>query len=254
MPVTAQGGDPGWGAGWVTGSGTSGTITAVSYNIRFGEKGLAGVAADLAASGADVIALQEVDRRPRAGVDQAQWLANRLGMDAYYGPNALWPGKQRGNAILSRYPLTATNLRLPREGRTEPRGLIWARVNLDGTVLTVYATHLHFAGASRAIQARAVAAKVGVPGCGTILMGDLNSSPHTPMYRAVTRRLADPFASGRYGPGRTAPVAHPKARIDYVVHSPDLAVRHAAVLPAGASDHRGVKVVLSVPPEASCAG
>jgi endonuclease/exonuclease/phosphatase family metal-dependent hydrolase/murein DD-endopeptidase MepM/ murein hydrolase activator NlpD len=254
VPVTAPGGEPGWNPTW-TSPPTSGrgTVRVVSYNIRFGQKGLTGVARDLAATRADIIGLQEVDRRPRGGVDQARWLADRLNMYVYYGPNATWPGKQRGNAILSRYPLTAVNLRLPRVGRTEPRGLIWARVNVDGTVLNVFVTHLHFAGTSRTVQARAVAGKIGTPACGTLLLGDLNSAPHTAMHRAVIRHLADPFATGRYGPGRTAPAHHPRARIDYILHSTQLHVRHAGVRPAGASDHRAVSVTLSVPGQASCA-
>jgi endonuclease/exonuclease/phosphatase family metal-dependent hydrolase len=251
VPVIAPGGQPGWDPSWDTASGEGETVGVVSYNIRFGQKGLAGVARDLAATRADIIGLQEVDRRA-PGVDQARWLARRLGMRVFYGANATWPGKQRGNAILSRYPLAAVNLRLPRVGRTEPRGLIWARVNVDGAVLNVFVTHLHFGGPSRTVQARAVAAKIATPGCGTLLLGDLNSSPHTSMYRAVTRHLADPFAAGRYGRGRTAPVHRPRARIDYILHSRQLQLRHASVRRAGHSDHRAVTADIRVPGGASC--
>ena len=94
-------------------------LTVASFNIHHGagtddRLDLERVAAEIKRTGAAVVGLQEVDRfwsERSAFVDQAQWLADRLGMHVVYGANldldppALdRPRRQYGTAILSVAP------------------------------------------------------------------------------------------------------------------------------------------------------
>lgn len=142
----------------------------VTYNIQYG-RGRDG-RYDLdriaeAVDGADVIALQEVERFwPRSGmVDQVAVLAKRLPEYWWsYGPNldlfspAGFPGeasdrrRQFGNLIMSRTPiLSSRNIALPRSPgaeQTMQRGALEAIVTSQrGVSLRVYSTHLSYLSA-----------------------------------------------------------------------------------------------------------
>jgi endonuclease/exonuclease/phosphatase family metal-dependent hydrolase len=143
----------------------------VTYNIQYG-RGRDG-RFDLdriadAVDGADVIALQEVERFwPRSGmVDQVQWLAKRLPEYWWvYGPNldlfspAGFPGeasnrrRQFGNLILSRTPIQASrNIALPRvpgAEQTMQRGALEAiAASPSGRSVRIYSTHLTYLDAA----------------------------------------------------------------------------------------------------------
>jgi len=101
-------------------AGAAGTLKVMTYNIRHGRgmdmvidlERLAGV---IAASGAGVIGLNEVDIETErsGGVDQAAALGELLGMHVVYGPNLEYQGGLFGNAVLSRFPvLMARNVSL----------------------------------------------------------------------------------------------------------------------------------------------
>lgn len=155
----------------------------VTYNIHYGVgrdgfHDLDRIAA--AVDGADVIALQEVERFwPRSGmVDQPRELGKRL-PDYWwvYGPNvdlhsaAGFPGeaagdrRQFGNMILSRTPIRGSeNVRLPRlaEGaRSMRRGALEAVIDTPRRGgLRVVSTHLCYLSATtRIAQVRAIFAR-----------------------------------------------------------------------------------------------
>ena len=108
-------------------------MRVVSYNIHHGvgtdgRLELERTAATLAATGAELVGLQEVDRHfgARSGfVDQAGWLGERLGMHVAYGPTidlsppaADRPRRQYGNAVLAVPEILGwRNLLLPRGRR-----------------------------------------------------------------------------------------------------------------------------------------
>jgi endonuclease/exonuclease/phosphatase family metal-dependent hydrolase len=229
----------------------------MTFNIQHGKGGdgrvdLARTGQVIRDAGADVVGLQEVDRHygTRSGfADQAGWLADYLGMHVVYGAAqdhapARRGGDRRqyGNAILSALPIDdSENIHLPRSGRHEQRGLLRARITVDGVSWQVYATHLqHDDPAERLIQAKAAGLLLGTPER-TVLLGDLNAQPTTPEVRALTNVLVDTWEAAGDGPGHTSASPTPSQRIDYVLHSPDLRISAAMVLtsaPASAaSDH-----------------
>ncbi|MFE6508087.1 endonuclease/exonuclease/phosphatase family protein [Nocardioides sp. NPDC057764] len=237
------------------------TVTVLSYNIKHASLarrdggGVAALAEEITSSGADVIALQEADnvagrttgtaeeQRDQVAANVYE-LARSLGMQFAYSVTGDWRGRPViDNAILSRYPIIdADHTKLPGGIDIQPRGLL--RVSLDTTtagVIDVYASHLHYTGNIRVTQAQAVQRAIGDPDCGTVLMGDMNTTPNSTAYRALAKNLRDPFAGGRHGAGHTAPATNPRSRIDYVLHDPASTVVDAQVMPEGASDHRGVR-------------
>ncbi|MCH7992087.1 MAG: endonuclease/exonuclease/phosphatase family protein, partial [Gemmatimonadetes bacterium] len=110
------------------------TLRVAAYNIRHGlgvdgEVDLERIADVLRPLHADVITLQEVDRRVERtnGVDQARRLGELLGMEAHFGDFMPYQGGEYGMAVLSRFPvLGVTNVRLP-DG-DEPRTALEVRV------------------------------------------------------------------------------------------------------------------------------
>jgi endonuclease/exonuclease/phosphatase family metal-dependent hydrolase len=236
-------------------------MRVVSYNIHHGvgadgRLDLERVAATIAATGADLVGLQEVDRHfgPRSDfVDQAAWLGERLGMHVAYGaavdraPSADGgPHRQYGNAVLSvREVLAWRNVRLPRPAGTEQRALLEALVHVDGQPLRFLVTHLqNRSQPARLVQVdviRAVAAGLPIP---VVLAGDLNARAGSREVRRLTAVLGDAWATAGNGRGHTFPARVPTTRIDYVLASPDLRAAAAVVVDSRASDHRPVQADL----------
>ena len=141
----------------------------VTYNIGYGmgpdgESTLDRVAE--AVDGADIIALQEIERFwPRSGmVDQPRLLGKRLpGYWWVFGPNIdlhsaeTFPGEQAdrrrqfGNMLLAKRPILASrNIPLARCSHlpySMQRGAVEGIVNANGSTLRVYSTHLCYLSA-----------------------------------------------------------------------------------------------------------
>jgi endonuclease/exonuclease/phosphatase family metal-dependent hydrolase len=237
----AQGGD-----GW--------PVRIMSYNLHqgyaaSGMQDLEALARTIEASGAEIVALQEVSRGwlINGSTEMLTWLARRLRMHAAWGPAA---DAAFGNAILSRRPIVnAGRIEVPRVGRPMRRGAVWAAVDLGGgEALIVIATHLHHVeahGHVRELQALAVA-NLWHERPRTVVLGDFNATPDAPeiaLLRAAG--LRDAFVLAGEGPGYTFSSVQPERRIDYVFVSPDLSARDFQVLPTTASDHLGIAVTVA---------
>ncbi len=250
-------------------------LRVATFNIHHGV-GLDGVldldrtAQVIRATGAEIVGLQEVDRHlsARSGwVDQAGWLADRLGMQVAYGatidfdldpghrrgPGA--PRRQYGNAVLSAHPIGAwRNVPLPGRDGAEPRGLLTVRLAVDGTDLVLGCTHLqNRSPAERVAQAaRVVEVLSAPPGTAepTVLLGDMNAGPDHAALRTLTTAFTDVWAvagtRGDPAAGLTFDAATPHARIDYVLTSGPIGPHAAWVVPTDASDHRPVVADLVV--------
>ncbi|MGH3716196.1 MAG: endonuclease/exonuclease/phosphatase family protein, partial [Micromonosporaceae bacterium] len=239
-------------------------LRVMTYNIHHGvgmdrRLDLTRIARTISESGAELVALQEVDRHFGSRsefADQAGWLAERLSMDVAYGSSLdLDPGqperprRQYGNALLCRYPIAepATRL-LPRceaSRNPEERSLLTGRITVAGTPIWVHNTHLHQSTRQgRLTQARTVRELIGSPSDPVILCGDFNAAPDTTEVREIGRGLVDAWTRAGNGPGYTFSAQLPRIRIDYVLTSPELTATGARVLDTRASDHRPVVVEL----------
>jgi len=234
------------------------TLRIVTYNVHScvgldGRLSIPRIANVLARIDADVVALQELDvNRMRSGRrDQAHELARLLGMDnVIFHPAISSTDEHYGDAILSRRPIRLIRAaELP--GRTlgkhrEPRGAIWARLELAGLDVDLINTHLGLSAEERSLQAADLLGPDWTGhverGDAAILLGDFNAAPDTAAYRALAAEFQDcqTAVAGR-PPERTWFSPWPLARIDHVFFRGPLVVRSVRVLrnlrTTVASDH-----------------
>lgn len=187
---------------------------------------------------ADVIALQEADRRfgqretvlPRAALDDTHWrvvpVARRQRSIGWHG-NALLV--RRDIAVLESEPLELPTL--------EPRGAVSALLSHEGATFRIIGTHLDLSGLRRSDQVRAILGycEDHYADCPSVLMGDFNQ--WTARSGAI-RHFGDWEV---IAPGPSFPSRRPVARFDRIAISPGWQVAshgvHHSALAAQASDH-----------------
>jgi len=197
---------------------------------------------------ADVVALQEADRRfgSRASAIPPAMLAER----SHYLPVEIdtragsigW----HGNALLVRKGIEVREHHLFRLPSLEPRGAVLAELILDGTLLRVVGMHLDLSGLWRRQQAQAILAHLherdGEPP--TVLMGDLNE------WSTRGGCLREFGADHDFAPcGQSFHARRPIAALDRIMVSRDLKVVAAGVhrtqCSRRASDHLPIWAELS---------
>lgn len=226
---------------------------------------VARIADVIAEQSPDIVCLQELDvRRARTGhVDQCAHLAERLAMAFHFNPALAVESELYGDALLTPWPET-----LVRKGALptvrgipglEPRGAVWAAIQIDGARLNVINTHLGLVPREQRLQAAALVGKdwLGAPEAvgPTILCGDFNATSITRPYQTLVRRLDD--AQRRLGlkPSlKTFPSTFAAIRIDHVFVSPEIRVTGVSVpnspLARAASDHLPLVVDFEIAPAA----
>lgn len=199
---------------------------------------------------ADVIAVQEADRR--FGNREAVLPRELLEAHGHYRAVQLSPGSQsigwHGNALLVRRSFTIAEAGVVPLPTLEPRGAIRADLIVRGQRLRVVGMHLDLSGLRRRQQLRAILAHCARcdHACPTVLMGDLNEwSQHG----GALREFHVPWRV--LAPGRSFPARRPVAQLDRVVISSewinDGAGVHHSALAASASDHLPVYAKLTLP-------
>jgi endonuclease/exonuclease/phosphatase family metal-dependent hydrolase len=244
------------------------TVRIVTYNVHScigmdGKVSPERIARVIARCEADVVALQELDlERPRTGgVDQAHRIAQILDMDFHFHPALHVEEERYGDALLTRLPLRMVRAAALPGLRTqpwlEPRGALWAAVDVDGVALQVINTHLGLLPRERKLQMDALLGEewLGHPQCQSprVLCGDFNALPGSAWYRRVRSRLKDAqMVLERHRPKATFFGRLPTARIDYVFVDPELDVVAVEVpnneLARLASDHLPLVVEIRIPP------
>lgn len=242
-------------------------LRVMTYNIQSGHGNLEATATAIRAASADVVALQEVDVHwaERSGfADQAAFLGERLRMHVLFAPiyrlpadSAGQPPREFGVALLSRFPivtwrndtLTRLSTQVPNPVPAPAPGLLEATLDVQGTRVRVWNTHLDYRGDPRVRrqQVSEMVADIGAADVPTIVFGDLNATPTAPELAPLFARLHDAW-SPAFGSGFTYPADSASKRIDYVLVSSRFAVRAATVPDIQASDHRPVIVDLSLLP------
>ena len=194
------------------------------------------VLAGIAALRADIVALQEVDRRlgDRPSTLPRDQIAAATGLEPLpIGRNAVSLG-WHGNALLARPGIRVCGLeRLDLPGH-EPRGAVI--VDLDTPApLRVVAVHLGLLRAARRRQLDAIkAALQRHPVRPTVILGDFNEHSR----RVGLGRIATPFVI--LPTSSTFPSRRPFLPLDRIAHSPDLdliPLSHAQGQGPHASDH-----------------
>jgi endonuclease/exonuclease/phosphatase family metal-dependent hydrolase len=214
-------------------------VVVATYNIKHTRGNddvvdLARTARAIQALGADIVALQEVDRGvTRSGsVDQPRLLGERLSMQHAFGGFFAYQGGEYGMAILSRFPIRReVALRLP-DGN-EPRVALFAEVELPSGA-RVLVVNVHFDWVSndtlRYKQVEALGAVLDTVSLPTILLGDFNDVPES----RTVRRWAGTFVN----------LAKPATdHFTFSSQQPVKEIDHIMLKPAAAWDGRTVRVV-----------
>ena len=189
---------------------------------------------------ADVVALQEADRRfgQRAAVltphlleEHSDWRSVGLGMRA---TSMGW----HGNALLVRKSATILDCQQLHLPALEPRGAVSVDLDVAGAAVRVIGMHLDLSGLWRRRQAAAILQHAAhrAPGAATVMMGDLNEWSRA---SGCLGDFARDFHFAETGPSFHA--RRPIARLDRIMVSRALHVAACGVhqSPAArvASDH-----------------
>jgi endonuclease/exonuclease/phosphatase family metal-dependent hydrolase len=196
---------------------------------------------------ADVIALQEADRRfgAREAVltghllaEHGDWKPVPFGMRAR---SMGW----HGNALLVRKDAEILDCEAIHLPALEPRGAVAADIRIKGVTMRVVGMHLDLSGLWRRRQAHAIVAHLAASSAQhpTVLMGDLNE------WSAASGCLRDFAQHYRFAEtGKSFHARRPMARLDRIMVTPDLEIRdsgvHESLHARTASDHLPVWAAL----------
>lgn len=193
----------------------------------------------LAASDADVVALQEIDSLVRPSIETLPLDALR---DAYPHQLVTYTIENRlrryGHALLSRVPFARHEEHDVTGRGFETRRVLDATLDTPDGALRVLSMHLDLAPWARRTQLAALATLVRARAEPTLAVGDLNVL----RARAVQRGVGD--ALHVVDSPATFPASHPWLALDRVLCRPRELVRRVvlAPLPAHLSDHRALEV------------
>ncbi|WP_010278440.1 endonuclease/exonuclease/phosphatase family protein [Paenibacillus senegalensis] len=261
---------------WGASNAADGTkeLTVMSFNILHGEGMIDGkldlerIASIIEASGAELIGLQEVDKHFSARshyVDQGVWLAERLGMDYAYGANLTLPAeddgkpeRQYGTLVLSRFPIIYKKnhklVQLLDVNRPEARGLLETHIDIQGSKVIFFNTHLGLDSRERMQQAEQIMDKAKGRTEPIIMSGDFNAAPDSPEIIRLTSMFRDSLAGTEWEkeftlvqPNADKTEYVPVKRIDYLFSSKELRVKDARILnEAIISDHYPLAATYSI--------
>ncbi len=217
-------------------AGHATALTFMTYNVHLAPPDR--LAAALRASGADVIALQELDARQAAAMER--------GLKDAYPHQALYGLGVPGAGLLSRHPIAGHEL-FYLQNPYIPH--MRATLVVDGAPLAVIVAHPPapvitgphpFAAADIAALA-----KLAISGGPAVLLGDFNTTDQSDNYALLTDAgLTDAFRAAGWGLGLTWPRGRlfgvpvpPLVRIDYIWHTQHFDALEAWVGPDNGADH-----------------
>jgi len=231
-------------------------VKVMTYNIHQGFDAdyivnLEAIAETIANEAPDIICLQEVNRAQISNgmVDCLGYLAHKLNLFVVYGPNH--KDGQYGNAILSRYPISAWENYLFKNNIYEQRGILKASIVVPWGQLTIYNNHLDF-HPDNDIRVLQVMELIEFRGgrSPAVICGDMNATPHSeelqPLYSGDFYEVSDRAGMNAMTTyiERLPEVRgeEPANHLDYHFLTNDLTFRNPQIIDSRASDHKPVVV------------
>ncbi|MFJ6566870.1 endonuclease/exonuclease/phosphatase family protein [Streptomyces sp. NPDC091292] len=194
------------------GAGTAGDLTLATHNVNAENPDPEGTARDLAASGADVLALEEVTARDVPVYERA--LAAKYPHHSVQGTVGVW----------SKYPLSAT---APVDIKLGWTRALRTTVTAPTGKIAVYVAHLPsvrvklnagFTASQRDQSADALGEAIdSEPLAKVALLGDLNGTMNDRSLNGVTSQMRSAQGAAGNGFGFSWPASFPMARIDQIM-------------------------------------
>jgi endonuclease/exonuclease/phosphatase family metal-dependent hydrolase len=211
----------------------AGRFVVMSYNIHHanppsqpaGFIDLDTIAATIQQSGAELIAVQELDSVTERSNRQHQLLilADKLKMNYHFERTIPYQGGAYGIGILSKHPIQKVHvLKLPEiEGKsTEPRKLIVAEVNMLGKMVYFACTHTDYKYPEVNLKQMQELSEylVKLPGSYPVIVGgDFNAVTNSAGIQWMEKRFSNASVRNEF----TIPVVNPKRRIDFIFYRGD---------------------------------
>ncbi|MER7441616.1 endonuclease/exonuclease/phosphatase family protein [Micromonospora avicenniae] len=216
-----------------------GDLTVAEHNVGAGNQDPASTARNLAASGADVLALVEVTEQARVTYDKE--LAKAYPYHAAQGTVGLW----------SKLPLSDTK---PVDLKMVYTRAMRTTVTTDQGPLAIYVAHLGSARVNPRAGFRTVERDSGAQALGeaiaaeqnerVVLLGDLNGTMDDRAFDGITSQLRSAQDAAGDGFGFSWPARFPIVRIDQILVR-GVEPESSWVLPATGSDHLPVAASIS---------
>jgi vancomycin resistance protein VanJ len=228
-------------------------LTVVSQNVNADNPDPAGTARDLAAAGADLLALEEL--APQATGTYEQELAKAYPYHTVQGTVGLWSRLPLSDTkpidIMDYGPLADTK---PVDSEMASNRALRTTLATDHGPLTVYVAHLGsirvnpkagFWTASRDIGVQALGKAIAAdPNNRVVLLGDLNGTMDDRALADITSQMRSAQDAAGDGFGFTWPARFPVVRIDQILVR-GMDPERSWVLPANGSDHLPVAAGIS---------
>jgi endonuclease/exonuclease/phosphatase family metal-dependent hydrolase len=228
-----------------------GLLTAMTWNIHGGlgpdgRHDLARILALVRRADPDILALQEVDsRRLRGGEHPLALFKRALGHHGIAAAAITTPDGDYGQVLLSRWPMSETEIHDISVPGREPRRAIAAVVDAPGGKLFVVAAHLGLAFGERRRQCRQMAKLSHQSRLTTVMLGDFNDWLWP---GSVQKVLASSFPGRTHH--RTFPAWLPLFKLDRIYCRPARALVTSRIDPEGrtVSDHLPVIAAIDLAP------
>lgn len=234
------------------------SLKILTYNIYHGETmnhdfNLDRIAKVIKESGADLVALQEVDfKTNRAqGYDLVTELAWRCQMQGIFGKAMDYDGGEYGEGILSKYSfLNSQNHALPYSQNHEPRAALEVSMVLkSGDTISFIGTHLDHLKEDtdrikQAHEINRIFSKTDYP---IIMAGDLNDIPGSRSIEILESFWTPSYPSS--SPSATYPSIQADKKIDYIMYAPAnrwKVIETSVICDSIASDHCAYLVTLEL--------
>ena len=200
--------------------------------------------------GADIVALQEVDRRfgSRISALDPELIARETDYQAInfsHRPQSLG---YHGNVILARKAITVASARPMALPHLEPRGAAVADLDLGGKLVRIVGMHLGLTKKWRQLQTETIVAELHAleANMPTVLMGDLNEPD---LKSGVLRAFEQRHTIAACGPSFHASM--PVFTLDRIIVTENITISetgvHSSALAKRASDHLPIWARLTLP-------
>jgi vancomycin resistance protein VanJ len=226
-------------------TGTGGDLTVATHNVNADNPDPSGTARDVAASGADVVALEELTAAALPAYERE--LAGTYRYHAVVGTVGLW----------SKHPLSGV---ADVDIKLGWKRAMRATVTTPAGPVAVYVAHLPsvrvkleagFTARQRDKSADALGQAIAREHLGrVVLLGDLNGTMNDRALNAVTSQMRSTQGAAGSGFGFSWPASFPMARIDQIMVK-GVEPESSWTLPQTASDHLPIAARVSVDPTSS---